>query len=991
MAYKMTRLKFRSLNTHLLCVFVAASIFCPTISQAATIWAKPSKSKSFEVLCIGPEIGLNDFAYLANQFPMKLTSVGIKNRLEPDPLDEKEDSLKSVLERSGSKDLVILANVHPERVSAEAIQVLFNLVESGTSVMWIRYDSELPRQLETVFTESNEESIDINAELSRGLIRNWGILGANQRVRLTASGKGRFLDVLLNTSAPMFHNLLPDIAGRSIARDAQYDNVWSFYVRAIRWMLGAEPKVHIHSLVDLTPKGPDPIDTPPQITKEFVQATIDSALQAPVRTFDVFFSEPLPKKYELEVKIRYPYRNVNWRYNWVEPLKKGTNSVPVLIPVSLGTCWVDVFLKDGDHIVDWYTHDSFVRGWPEIDNVEFPRFIVQPNDTYEVKFRVRKRLESKQIAQAMGNNFVHALLRATDSYGRVIGETQQKLDLDDETQSVVLSWNDALGELIQLDLFLDEAMQGKIARWHEEQGAYVHADLLIQQPDTTLPFYLAMDGVTVNERNNMEQLKVLSQNQLSYLVVDTEMPFGHGAILHDLNQIPRAHLFQFDPAISIDRWMMAQQALDVREEVLSRVLSLMQEQKLYRQSILYLDDVQILNAIQKADSISDEELGYQFVQWLQTQYTDLPQVARRWGIKMEYWSDVHSATENPIRRSRLIQDIRSFMLVHYAGMLEEFLRIFRDELEDARVVIAANTAKILNNAGADISYLETFSNVNSDTHDGSHIIINHEDKAQFTEPSLNLWHFFLKGARGVWYRADISSGTSSVNMAYSNSEGELEDTIQEFLGTYAAMNEQIFPLLEEFEPVFMGKGLPGIYSKNRRTGTRYDFEHHGRTISAWLPELGNPYQQKNVLVEAPEEMFVYDMASGEVVEPGKKKNFSSSSKAPLWVSSLPYSISRILVESPAAVTGGTRVLLEVSVRTTEKLPGDHWIHLQVRGPERELFKHYSQTIFCPGGKGKTILPIAMNEFPGRYQLEFRDLLTGVKVDATLEVIGAGIL
>jgi hypothetical protein len=986
MVHKMTSKYSTWFNTVLLRIIIAGTVLSATASFGATVWGYPSKSKPLDVLCIGPEIGLNDFANLARQFPMKLTSVGIQDNLHPILVNQKDESLNAVLENNASKDLVVLANVHPQGLSRETITTLRQLIDDGMNVIWVRFDSEMPESLESVLSGASDETTEVDEELSRGLVRNWGSLVDDQTIRLGTIGDGRLLDILINAPAPMFHNLLPDIALRSIVREAEYDNVWSFYVRAVRWMLGVEPATKIQRLVDLTPKGPDPIDTPPQLPREFVQATIDSAMQVPIRTFNVYFSNPLPKKFDLEVQIRFPDRNINWRYPWGEPLRKGAEFASVLIPVGLGDSWVDIFLKDGDNVVDWYTHRSFVKGWPEIDNVKFPRFIVQPNDSYEVTFDVREQIETPNGGQISRNDFVYALLRATDSYGRVIGETQQKLDLTNDTQSVVLNWTNALGEFIQLDLFLDEVMQGKIGNWHEEQGAHAEAPLLIQQPDTETPFYVAMDGVTVNQPNNLARLNELSRNRLGYLVVDTRFPYGPGALLHDLDQIPKAPFFRFDPSIPVDRWLMIQQSHEVREHLLDRLLPLIQEQKLYRQSLLYVDDVEILKAIQRAESISDEDLVYQFVQWLQTRYTDLSQVGDRWDIELEYWSDVHRASENAGKNSMLVQDIRAFLLVRYVSMLQEFFRIFRDELDTVRLVVASETFVTLNELGADTSYLEPFSTMGAEIPKRSHIIVAEKDLALWAEPSLQLWHYFIKGARGVWFQSATVGGISATNVYWNGKDG-LDDTIQEVLTTHVTMNDYLFPLMDTFNPLFMGKGLPGIHTKNKFTGTRYDFEHEGRTISAWLPELGNPYDQKKVSIEAPKKMFVYDMSSGEMVAPGKKGNFDNSSKAPLWVSSLPYGISRLLVDSPKKITGGARVPLSITLRTTEKLPGDHWIHFQVRGPDGKILRHYSQTIFCPSGQGETVMQMALNEMAGRYELEFRDILTGVATTKTIDVLG----
>jgi len=974
----MTQSTLKSPFTFLLYISFAGTVLSSSLSQGATIWATPSKDKPVEVLCIGPMSGLSDFLDLADQIPMKLTTLGVKSSLNPVLLDDEYESLETALEKNNSVDLVIIANVRQEGLNRDELSALRKLIQNGAGLIWVRFDSVLPESLESIVGRESQRSAELNSELSRGLVREWGSLGIGQHVRQGSIGKGQFVDIEILAPAPLFHNLIPNIAGKSIARDAEYDDIWSFYSRCIRSIMERTPEVNIVGLVDLAPKGPDLINTPPQLPRKFIQASIDSAITAPVRTFELFFSEPLPKKYELQIQLRYPDRDLKKIYAWDETVPKGTKSLPILVPAGLGTSWVDVFLMDGKNIVDWYTHTSVARGWPEIEGLRFPRIMVQPNDSYEVTFSVRKRLESNQSSQILGNEFVYALLRATDAYGRIVGETQKRLNLNEEIQTVAVNWTDALGKSIHLDLFVDEARQGQITNWHEEQGAYANATLVIQQPETAVPFYLAMDGVIVNEPNNLDELELLSRNGLEYLVVDSGSRYGPAAILNDLNQIPRVRFLDYDPSLRFDRWLMEQQSMAVRENTFNHTLSVLQELKLYRQSIIYIEDSAILRAIQRARSIADEELGYQFVGWLKENEFNLSYLRDRWGVELEFWSDVHLATENPDRKSKVVADIRKFLHVKYLRVLEELLSILRNEIDGLNVVFASSHSEILGkNLGNFDTYRVPYGKSISAGKWFHHVVVEPEDESFFEEPSLQLWHQFFERAKGVWFRPG--------KLGYEGADGSLTEPARVLMSTFTEMKERFFPILEGFTPIIETEGLARIESHEKRTGVRYDFASEQRFVSAWLPDLGNPYKEKSVLVRAPENRYVYEMATGMVIEPGKKRNFSYSSDEPLLLSTLRYSVSRLVVDAIERVSSGKRVTVSLSVRTTDDLPGDHWIQMQVRGPDGDVIRHYSRAIDCPQGQGETILSLAMNEKPGRYTLEFRDVLTGITVQKTMEV------
>ena len=88
-------------------------------------------------------------------------------------------------------------------------------------------------------------------------------------------------------------------------------------------------------------------------------------------------------------------------------------------------------------------------------------------------------------------------------------------------------------------------------------------------------------------------------------------------------------------------------------------------------------------------------------------------------------------------------------------------------------------------------------------------------------------------------------------------------------------------------------------------------------------------------------------------------------------------MTRLTAEIPKSTVQGTRITFPVTVKTQGRLPSNHWVRMEVIGPDREPIPYLSKTISCLSGRGDFTLSFALNETPGRYELRFRDLLSGL--------------
>jgi hypothetical protein len=143
-----------------------------------------------------------------------------------------------------------------------------------------------------------------------------------------------------------------------------------------------------------------------------------------------------------------------------------------------------------------------------------------------------------------------------------------------------------------------------------------------------------------------------------------------------------------------------------------------------------------------------------------------------------------------------------------------------------------------------------------------------------------------------------------------------------------------------------------------------------------------------VHVRLPEAAVVYDMRAGKRLGSGKISEWDAvlSRGWPLVYSLLPYEVTGLAASAPGAATRGTVAPVSVQVQTRGGAPGWHVVRLNVYPPgATEPHRQYSQNLACPAGAGQGNIPLALNDPVGTWQLELRDVATGVTVRRALVV------
>ncbi len=166
-----------------------------------------------------------------------------------------------------------------------------------------------------------------------------------------------------------------------------------------------------------------------------------------------------------------------------------------------------------------------------------------------------------------------------------------------------------------------------------------------------------------------------------------------------------------------------------------------------------------------------------------------------------------------------------------------------------------------------------------------------------------------------------------------------------------------------------GDAPPLCYERN--TFRRGPIEVHG-----FIRDFRRCDDSEPVTVQFGGDSHVYDLRARKYLgEPGETRLYAC----------LPYRVSGLTVAAPATVRQGAKLALQVSVAGEGGQVGDHVVRVTFRRPTGDEAWHYTRNELAPGGTLALQTPIALNEQIGQWRVEVRDVLSGMKGEATFNV------
>jgi hypothetical protein len=103
------------------------------------------------------------------------------------------------------------------------------------------------------------------------------------------------------------------------------------------------------------------------------------------------------------------------------------------------------------------------------------------------------------------------------------------------------------------------------------------------------------------------------------------------------------------------------------------------------------------------------------------------------------------------------------------------------------------------------------------------------------------------------------------------------------------------------------------------------------------------------------------------------------------LAALPYKIKAFDVVIPSSVRRGQNAVIRAEVKTAGAKPGRHVAHVELRNPTGLRHSVYCGNFVLQDGKGEFVIPFALNDLEGRWQVTVREAVTGLAEEDTIRV------
>lgn len=942
----------------------AASALNPDV--APVVWASPLAGGAIDAAFLVPGDGLPDVHALGARVELNADTVSFP--LEASTVASAETGDWIGRAERLDRDVLVVSGMDLHAAPGVLRSRWVTHVRDGGGLVVVRYARGSEVDLAAALPDLDPEPVDA------GLLRGMGarllsdFRAGYDRVTAYRAGEGRVVEIVYWNARPRGHALLPATDVDALDAPTAIENYFAMWARILRWSAGRDTKVRIARLENRAPEGPNPIDTPPQLPRQFIQRLRDASYNPVMHAFTLVLDRPAPSRYTVRVNMRYPLRGVQWSYTADELLPKGAQRFDLGVPSGLGDYFIDCWLMDRSDVVDWYSEAVHVDGWPELRNVSFSKQVVKTNDRVEVSFDVRKNLSQPQPATA----FVFA----TDAYGRRIADRRVPVDREGGSITVELPLVDLIAPYLKIELFVTGVRATQLNWLLKERSAYAFAHVVVDAP-LTGAFQLITDAPAGGSPWARSHRRRLASEGVD-LIYPRGTPVSVGTIAADgLREV--APLQVGDTAVCVpDLGPTSPEGYRLRTEARAFEFA--------TPGLYFLAD-SLEDGF--ADPLVSPACRATFGDWLRKRYRSLADLNARWHTSAESWEE---ATEQAATRSAFnlamhsdIFEFRAATLDSYREAAESVLRKIRS---DARLGLALRSLAetpsgdsfrflVLDEGDADSTPLEiargsdTFGVLRTETPEGHAA----ESRARWLP-----WYTALQGLDALWLHGNASSGDPLIaNTVDTTAAATLFLSLNTLRSGYAALFQRAHanaPDASDGEWI----SIPSDFE-----GSTYAFSFGKARVYAFLQSPDARSRSQTVACRAADGEHVY----APLVDPGEPRGGAKAKLGPGDVACfarLPYEVSRVVLEAPSDIGQGKRLSIGLTVKTRGDLPGEHVLHLQFFGPDGEELRYYAQSIVAKAGAVETYLPLAFDEDAGPHRLVVRDALTGVTGEATINVV-----
>jgi hypothetical protein len=172
-----------------------------------------------------------------------------------------------------------------------------------------------------------------------------------------------------------------------------------------------------------------------------------------------------------------------------------------------------------------------------------------------------------------------------------------------------------------------------------------------------------------------------------------------------------------------------------------------------------------------------------------------------------------------------------------------------------------------------------------------------------------------------------------------------------------------------------GVRLVGLQSNPERSAA-------GPSQSLWNKRFERP---QTVVLTLPGERFVYDVRTARAHGKLRRLTVQLDPYEPTILSVSTAAMPPLVISSPSRLRLGETGKVGLTVSGPARA-AVHVFHVDVVDPAGTIVSHYSGNLLAPDGRAATVLPLALNDRTGRWEIRVRDLLSGQLKVATLQVV-----
>ncbi len=504
-------------------------------------WGSPLAGGPIRALFIAPRFALADVRAIADQLEMEPQILAY---WDAEHLGRPEDArpplpgtgteqlvarLNTLLDRTW--DVIVIANVDVTQIPSETFAAITKRVHDGTGLV-LAHHRKITSPDYQAFLDALEPAPGadrITQGVGYQLAPEWtNGLGFVQSAQF---GTGRVVELDFPGPRPLTHCLIPAITRGLDAEWEHFDTYLSLAARAIRWAASRVPETTIASVEPEPLPTPSAMETPVGLDTDVEGDALDLIRRQLVRPFIVRFAEPLSKRYTIRTRVRRPGRGTP--VITMFPDIGGTDARVYLV-AGTGVYYLDVWLLDGDDVVDWYTEAVVVDAWPVINNLTLNRTTLLSQDTLGLSFTMPPRPRPATV-----------LTRATDPLGRVVAESLVRVPPDTGLVHAGLDLDDLIAGPVKVEVFALDRDAESFSEWDTTHATYAYRYLPVRglRPDTAFRLIAHIDGSA--EYNARRSYRVLANSGIDRAY--TQGSETAVAFLAEANLNPVARVAQYTP------------------------------------------------------------------------------------------------------------------------------------------------------------------------------------------------------------------------------------------------------------------------------------------------------------------------------------------------------------------------------------------------------------------------------------------------------------